>query len=271
MTPVSTTLALPSFIDPPVVETAMGIEFAPLSSLGFIQLARLATLWEERYPASEEQPALAPGTRLTPDQQSISLEFVPGIPPVRIWLHGDGNGWLVQAQHDRLILNWRAEASADPYPRYPALRAEFLRLWEEFIAHLDAAGLETPVPITAAFTYVNRITVEPGAGPQSAITLFQSAPTALPGVPSFTRFQTVREITPDDERFSGQVLVTGEPDFDELSEAYAVTIATRLAVPPGSSSRSIEEALDAARSIGVRVFAAVTTDEKHNEWGMESS
>ena len=214
----------------------MGIEFAPLSSLGFVQLSRLATLWEARYPTFEEQPAFAPGTRLTPDQQSVGFEFVPGVPPVRVWLHGDGNGWLVQAQHDRLILNWRATSASARYPRYPALREEYLRLWKEFLNHLSSEGLETPVPLTAAFTYVNRIAVEYGAGPQSAITSFQVPGTGLPGLPSFTRFQTVREIVPDDEGFAGQVLVTGEPDFDEAGEVYAAEVtatpfALRLKFP----------------------------------------
>jgi len=241
----------------------MGIEFAPLSGLGIIQLARLAERWNSSYPVVEEKEALAPNLA---QPGSLAFEFRSGVSPVRLWLHAEDQGFLVQVQHDRLILNWRATDGSD-YPRFEALRAEFHRLWNDFSDHLVDNRIDPPIPIYTEFTYVNRIPLEGDEGPEFVIGLLKEPSVDIPGRATVTRFQFVREIDPSGTGFSGQVILTGEPQVDDDERAYVVTVATRLSLTAGISEGALEASLDQAHIISSASFAAVTTPEIHDRWG----
>lgn len=257
---------LPSFDQPPVVETVAAVEFAPLQTFGFASFTRFALTLADDYPVLEEKEALGITPRMIPQGPTFELAFVPGPPPVRLWLYGADPGWLVQLQNDRLILNWRAAESQGPYPRYPSIKDHFFELWKKLILFLEENDLESPVPLVVDFTYVNRIEVEAGAGPASAFSFLRAPETDLPGDALFTRFQMVRDVPATGTVPGGQLVLTGEPDFRE-GEAYSVTVSTRLSLASGTSDTELESTMDLARSIGVRAFAGVTTEEKHDEWG----
>ena len=255
---------LPAFDSPPVVETVAAIEFAPLASLTFVEIARLVDAWSDEYPVHEVKEAI-PSHSPQP-ASGPQLQLVTGPQPVRLWLLNE-SGWLVQVQHDRLVVNWRDVPGGITYPRYPAIRSRFFQLWDSLSEFLADRGLEAPVPTSADFTYVNRVDLEPGEGPEDALTLLARPAMPLPGSSGAARFQFARDLAAEDEEFAGQVIVTGEPDATAGSSSYAVTVTTRLALPVGAGGLDLRKALDVARSVGVRTFASVTTEAKQDLWG----
>jgi uncharacterized protein (TIGR04255 family) len=147
-------LALPSFDEPPVVEVAMSVGFAPILGLQFAAMADLRTRWIDTYPVAEEQPYLNPAIG---PQQAIRLEIGP--PPRRLWLKGSGGDRVIQIQRDRLIVNWRAlPNAAEPYPRYQPLRDEFVQRWAEFSQFVvDNIGIRSVDAQFSEVTYVNSV------------------------------------------------------------------------------------------------------------------
>jgi len=91
---------------PPINEVICGLIFPSISQLDPVFLG---TYWEpqrEEFPFRQLQPALT-------DQPSITLG---GTPPLRVWLISKDDVFVIQVQHDRFYLNWRARGGA--YPRF---------------------------------------------------------------------------------------------------------------------------------------------------------
>ena len=63
--------------------------------------------------------------------------------------------WMVQAQLDRLVVNWRKKQ--DAYPRFDATLRRFRSAWDALHEFLNGTGIEAPIPRLWEVTYVNRI------------------------------------------------------------------------------------------------------------------
>jgi uncharacterized protein (TIGR04255 family) len=91
---------------PPITEVVCGIGFDPLP--GFDALL-MGVYWDDvrdRYPKRQLLPALS-------DEPGIVLG---GSPPLRAWFISEDDVFLIQLQHDRFYLNWRARGGE--YPRF---------------------------------------------------------------------------------------------------------------------------------------------------------
>lgn len=252
----------PRYARPPVVETAIAVQFPPVVGLTMIPLVRLQDAWRARFPRLSEHPGTLPEpTTIAPEAGPI-LQFGPA--PVRIWAEQDETGLLVQTQADRLVLNWRAPSSTGPYPHYEKLRDEFERLWSEFLTRLDGEGLPLPEPQRVDFTYVNDISLHDHEAFEDVITFIEPSETRLPGTPSMTRFQVLRAIERDAENpFTAQIWISGEPQFGPNGRSLQLNITTAiLGVSPGE----LWHALDVAHALGGHTFAAATTTIKQQEW-----
>jgi uncharacterized protein (TIGR04255 family) len=110
---------------PPIVEVVCGISFAPVP----LDVMDLGVYWNERrsdYPVKSLQPALMDGN-----------EFVLGNPPMRAMLSSGNSVRILQLQHDRFVMNWRAVGEG--YPRFstrtesgPGLRDQALEEFQRF-------------------------------------------------------------------------------------------------------------------------------------------
>lgn len=255
---------LPRFAHPPVVETAMGLEFAPLAGLGFINLTRLQAEWSDRYPNVIEMAGMPPSSiDLAPQQ----FTFVPGLPIARIWAEGLSDGLLVQTQNDRLILNWRKAFSEAPYPGYSALRPKYESLLHEFAAFVAANSLGEIVPGTAEYTYVNNVSLAPGESFEDVLSVFSRPDRALPGTPATTRFQFIRTVDqsedPSGDPFSAQIFVVGEPQSVDGQNVLTMNVTARVLFSTGGDPMA---ALDAAHALSSHTFANITAEAKHAEW-----
>jgi uncharacterized protein (TIGR04255 family) len=91
--------------EPPLSEVICGLIFSPLP----IDPLRLGAYWAGRrkdFPRHQLQPALG-------DDQTL---FIGGVPPTRTWFISEDDVFVLQMQHDRFYLNWRARDKA--YPRF---------------------------------------------------------------------------------------------------------------------------------------------------------
>ena len=110
----------PHFANPPVQETAFGIEFAPLQKW---QVPFVGLFWQRvrnRYPAFRVLPSLPSVVEdLSGRPQAspgLSFNVVAEVPPVRCWFLTEDETRLIQVQQDRFIFNWKRGRVDAPYP-----------------------------------------------------------------------------------------------------------------------------------------------------------
>jgi uncharacterized protein (TIGR04255 family) len=151
--------ALPDYKSPPVIEVAIGVQFAPLDHFCS---AHTGLFWDrirQLYPRVEEQAPLAHIV------EPLETEFVelpmpvvlPRPPQPRMWFLSESGTSLVQVQQDRFHVNWRKLESEEDYPRYPHVKERFFKAWREFCRFLADEHLTTPEIDQCELTYVNFI------------------------------------------------------------------------------------------------------------------
>lgn len=139
-----------SFVRPPVAEVSLGVVFSPRPDLLIAHIGDFWNLIRDRYPRSEHaQLILAEG------EAPVQDRFGNWLP--RVWFLGEDNCMLVQIQQDRLYVNWRATEKDVPYPRFPAVKAEFDRVWGLFVGRVAELTGAPPVPVRVELSYTNFI------------------------------------------------------------------------------------------------------------------
>lgn len=166
---------LPDFRHPPVVEVVLSAGFQPLPGLGIVEIVKF---WEARIqpqlPRYEEQ-----GRYEMPLEQfgggiqlpSVSWQVLPGQPMPRLWFQNDEGSQLLQIQNDWVARNWRRTGPQSQYPRYPDLRAAFvrdLRVLAEYLSERDMGELRFT---QCEVTYINHIPIGGDEAPTLASVL----------------------------------------------------------------------------------------------------
>ncbi len=160
----NTRRTLPDFDDPPVVETVLGVEFAPLEKWS---IPHFGLFWHEvrdEYPGFEVQPPLDSQIerfgrevrREARQPQMVKFEVLSQ-PPIRCWFIDQSGRRLLQVQNDRFVHNWRKVGPAETYPRYESIRPIFEREWERFCRFLESNALGTPEVRQCEVSYVNHL------------------------------------------------------------------------------------------------------------------
>ncbi len=156
---------LPSFRNPPVVETVLGVQFSPISGLSN---AHLGAFWKflssegfanEEWNSVSDAPALAPSFERFDDETTwehgLSFRLDKDV-STRIQIHNRRRDAMIQAQNGRLHFNWIRRESAD-YPRFSSVQPrlfELLKLFRSFVAY---EGLDSVSMNQWEVTYVNHI------------------------------------------------------------------------------------------------------------------
>ena len=151
---------LPEFGAPPVIETAIGVQFQPLPNY---TTAHAGWFWREHLnPAA--WPKVTEVERLEDQFERFGDERKWGLPGLRLRLGTspdrtqfapDDETRLVQIQNSRLIYNWRKRTG--DYPRYSKLRSEFDSRFVEFSQFARDANLGELSLNQWEITYVNHI------------------------------------------------------------------------------------------------------------------
>ena len=261
---------LPDFEDPPVIETVLGVQFAPLSAFSIPHLGLYWNRIRHDYPKSQVMPPLGAvfeefGRHST--GPSIGRELVSE-PDVRCWFIDESTTQLIQVQKDRFIRNWRKVQHGDVYPRYEALKPRFKADWERFLRFLEEEGIGSPEVNQCEVTYINHMDMGKGwdsYGEIDKVVRLKLLSTPREFLPEPEKVNLhVRYLMPDKR---GRLHVTFQPAIrrQDAKEIFQLEITAR-GRPAASSIDDILDWFDTAHEWIVRGFADLTTPEMHQVW-----
>lgn len=266
---------LPDFTDPPVIETVLGVQFAPLELFSIPHLGLYWAKIRSVYPTCEVQPPLDPAFEEFEIQPrgdpGIGIKFDP-VPSPRCWFIDETSTRLIQVQRDRFIQNWRKVTGDEVYPRYETLRPSFEREWQRFCDFLNQENMGMPEVNQCEVTYVNHI--ELGKGWHSfgelrrVIASWSGASSGdfLPE-PEMVRLNTTYQM-PDKK---GRLRIIMQPIIRrrDAKEVLQLNLTAR-GRPRSFRSDDILDWMDMGREWIVRGFTDFTTEEMHRIWGRKS-
>lgn len=169
--------ASPKFDNPPVVETAVGIQFAELSGFRTMHFGIFYETIRDRYGFAEDQPRLDPIVETFPKAVRLPHFKVRTAPrPERVWYTESEDGsYLLQLQPDRFGFNWRQTEENARYPSYTESSQLCLKEFRGFLGFCDIHGFNVR-PDLCEVIYVNHIWPNEGESP---IELFEKI---FPGI-----------------------------------------------------------------------------------------
>lgn len=264
--------ALPSFKQPPVVETVLGVQFEPIR--GFTN-AHLGAFWQTLGPDWEsvaDAPSLEQQFEQFGDERTwgpLGLQFkLTSEPSSRLQIRNKLNDRMIQVQNGRFHLNWLGQAGGE-YPRYKNVRPEFDKLFSRFCAFVKDQSLCDLRLNQWEVTYVNHI---PKGTLWGSPTEWGSVASLL-GKPRETlqhcRLESVAgawhfEIIPRQGRLHVEVR-HGRRTTPDNEEVLIINLTARG--PLKENTQDYDSGLNLGRTVIVQGFAALTSDEAHQSWG----
>src|SRR5258708_26531378 len=152
---------LPEFDSPPVIETAISIQFSRL--LGF-STAHAGWFWKSHLKLPGNWNKIAEASRLEdqferfgPDDMwaQLGIRVTPVGESQRIQIIRDDDERMVQVQDSRIVLNWRKQSGG--YPSYESLIPDFRTANSHFDQFAQESGFARLEPNQWEVTYVNHI------------------------------------------------------------------------------------------------------------------
>ncbi len=252
---------LPSFEEPPVVETILGVQFLPMVRFkGFhagVFSSQLGPEWTE----VEEQPLIAGQFERfessPPWDLALAFDVGIGAPPVRLCIRNADRNGMIQVQRDRIHYNWLGRLGAK-YPRYQQVRKRFDELFTNFRTFLKEHQLGDVAPNQWEVTYVNQLS----KGSVWATAADHLSVLKLKGSPIVQELETeaadvtLRFLIPPNR---GRLHVESRQQRD----AVRLTLTAR---GPAKSLDEVSEGLDIGRRTIVTAFAELTSVEAQKKW-----
>ena len=153
-------LGLPTFDNPPVVETVLSAQFEKLPALRSVHFGLFWERVRERFPTTEEHPALASiveQAKEPPQAVELRFEATDSLLPRRLWFVNGTGTELMQIQGDRFIKNWRKTDENTEYIHYENTSKTFAADFREFQNFLADEKLGEAKVNQCEVTYVNHI------------------------------------------------------------------------------------------------------------------
>jgi uncharacterized protein (TIGR04255 family) len=265
---------LPRFENAPVIETVLGLEFAPLDKW---TLVHFGIFWQQvcdQFPEFKVQPPLGSEIEDLNDasesQRQMRLQFVDQ-PDVRCWFLSADGRTLIQVQRNRFTFNWKKEDGA--YPHYDeSIRPAFVKAWTTFSRFVEENHLGQVSVLQCEITYVNHI--EKGKGWDS----FADLPAVFPCWAGHSSARTL-PIPEDVSIFAryrlpdrkGRLRVAVQPAVRPADGATVIQLTlTARGAPASGDFESALEWLDLGREWVVRGFADFTSKKMHKIWRRSS-
>ncbi len=262
---------LPDYDEPPVIETVLGVQFAPLDKWEIVHFGMFRTLIQARYPRFEVNPPLGPdieAPRLEFKRLQPEVELVAK-PQARCWFLNEANTELIQVQHDRFVHNWRKVTGGEEYPHYEDyIRPSFERDWQQFREFLNSERIGAPEVRQCDVTYVNHI--DKGKGWNTFEDLRDvfpcwagaSSDNFLPA-PESVLFNVSYQMPGQRARL--RVALVHALRSSDAKETLQLTLTAR-GKPRSSGTPDIFEWLDVGRETVVRGFTDFTSRKMHELW-----
>lgn len=258
----------PDFAAPPVVETALGIQFAPLARLSTRDVGAYALKLADGFPMFEERPRLPRIHETFPQQHTITWELGSSPGPQRAFLLSVDRASMIQIQSDRFGYNWRATTPGASYPRYSENSVRCLQEFRQFRAFCEQHALEAVRPDLCEVVYVNHIApresetaVEVFAEIFPALTWSHSTPW-LP-IPETASLNRVYEIPPEQGRLYAEASIAHRPDGTE----FVILKMIARVLHPSGDPETVETSLQLAHEWVVHGFVSLTAeDARMSRW-----
>lgn len=266
------------FETPPVVETALSVQF---NSLAGFTAAHAGWFWKEYVEKFGDGPPnewkqITEAPKIPGQLEKFGAEDVWAPPLVQVLhgvmspriqiIRGDGERML-QVQDNRLILNWRKQASA--YPTYQTLLPEFRNMLNAFESFCEEAAFGTPVYNLWEITYVDQ--VKKGTMWDSVRNLNRIFPAlAAPPVSALHAPPSDDETISADWRFSlanrrGRLYLQLRQAKLQPSNEEVIQLTT-TARGPVSETQSWEQGMNFGHDALSETFLAITSSEAQQLW-----
>lgn len=256
---------LPSYRHPPLVEVVLGVTLRPLPNLDFAALADLRARWRDEYPLVQQQAPAPPDPVASDAVPPVTVQV--GAPPIRLWFLTPDEQHLLQVQHDRLIMNWRAGDGSNAYPRYSALRKLFEGRLEDFGRFLNEPERTTVGgvrPLAIEVTYNNAIPADDQQTLRLARVLTtHNAVTSQLGQQIQENARYTFDLSSTDG-YRSFLHVTASSDANRRDAPLMLQLSARAAVD--GDTKKVQPALDRAHEHLVRAFDELTTETMHAQW-----
>jgi len=261
---------LPDFAEPPINESALSIQFQPISSFGIPHFGLYWQTIRKDFERFQVVPTVEAATEQfsKPSPARLNLQLLSQ-PEIRCWYLNRGGDRLVQVQRDRFIHNWRQVDGTEKYPRYPVIRAALYAHWTGFLEFLRSERMGSPEVNQCEVTYVNHVeydkewsdfgrlghVIAPWHGKHSGT--FLPDPEAV-GIEAHYRLP--KEL--------GRLHISVAPVFRgrDSKEVLQISLTARGA-PASSLTDDIFAWLDFGRQWVVRGFADFTAESIQRLWG----
>jgi uncharacterized protein (TIGR04255 family) len=263
----------PVFDYPPVIETVLGVQFAPLKDFtaahaGWFWKTNLDSKWEKvaetiALPDEFERFDTAPAG---PSQLRIGPVSFPG----RLQISHANDGRMLQIQPTRFHYNWNRIGGE--YPRYHKVLEEFDRHFAAFCHFVGEARLGEVVPNQWELTYIDSIPrgalwKTPADWSEILPGLFSApVPVASVRLESFGG-EWHFEIPPQRGRL--HVTVQSARVGDDPTPVLLLQSTARGPIGPEGVS-SVKEGLELGHQAAVDLFVGITSGKAQAAWGRKT-
>lgn len=267
---MSTPSYISNYLNPPVHEVVMGVQFATPRGYQQIYAREVWELFREDFPKVKEMPPLPPSfeTFGRPQSGRINLGIVTGPSHDRFWFISENEDELIQFQQDRLLHNWRKVGDRrNPYPRFetifPKFEAELLTL-EKYFTKFSSGHLNVN---QCEITYLNHImlTEADGASSDKWIRLINLEDFGLEDFSLSFR----NPIKDETGKPCGRLICESGTGVNNKDEPLLSLNLTVRGAPQEPSISAAMNFIMVGRSILVDCFDKITTEFAHEKWGKE--
>lgn len=205
---------------PPIVEVALGVQFAPLQALAPLHIGRLwDRAYREAFPHWDVRPLLSRWVETFPAvPPRLGFRLTEQPKPARVWLLNQDRTELIQVQPDRLVYNWRREGPDQPYPRFQPIRDRFVQVFEALNGFAKEDLQQAVKPDHAELVKLNRI-YDVTTLPEAVTTGGALPPRAEGLVEGRSCAFQLAKLSPDG-KFLGRLYVIGEERTDDDGKAH---------------------------------------------------
>lgn len=254
---------LPEYERPPIVESALAIEFGQIPSWNVVHYG---LLWEEfrsDYPQVEVHPHIA---QLLPPQ----IPNLLASPPIRCFFINSEGTQLVQIRDGAFVHNWRIQPESSLYPRYHTIRPVFERDLAKFYDFLVRNNMPPVEVWKCEVTYVNHFMR--GREWSDVSDLLRTMPIFSPPngrsgmLAEPTRLQFI--LNYDLPAISGNLQIQFVPAVNSEGRELAQLSITAFGKPRTSDLPDVMDWIDGGRNAVVHAFSEFTAEHtQKGVWG----
>lgn len=269
---------LPDFVNPPLTEVALSVEFEPTKKFGPAEIgAYWGQILKAKFPRREVHPPLASVREhfeRPPHAQQLKVEILSELPTPRFWFLNEPGTELIQVQGDRFVHNWRKQKDADVYPRFENVRQTFKEELDRLGSFLETECSASMTPVQCEVTYLNHIVYGPELRPGQVEEIISTWRKAYSDTflkePEHVHLGFKYVIMdPASRKPVGRLHVNVNPAFSTPGGAPILVISLTARGNPvnGQDSEAVIKFFNIGREWIVRAFASVTTPKMHKIWG----